>query len=94
MRIQIAYAALLSAKANAFYSPSSLLSRRAALFATTSTTSDNMSTEVAKVSVKISDSIVYYPITILSNTISSLDVQMLYYQYIIWPTYHHPSNTI
>ena len=77
--LSTAIAALLSAKANAFYSPSSLLSRRVSLFATTSTTSDNMSTEVAKVSIKISDSIVYYPITILSNTISSLDGQMLYY---------------
>ena len=81
MRFIATAIALLSSstKANAFYSPSSLLSRRVALFATTSTTSDNMSTEVANVSIKISDSIVYYPITILSNTISSLNVQMLYY---------------
>jgi len=61
MRFVATAIALLSTKANAFYSPSSLFSWRVALFATASTTSDKMSTEVAKVSTKISsDSMLYY----------------------------------
>jgi len=78
-----AIAALLSAKANAFYSPSSLLSRRVSLFATTSATSDNMSTEVAKVSVKISELNCLLPFTILSNTSTNVVLSIYNLAYLL-----------